>query len=228
MQIKLLGISGSPVKDSNTDAILAESLKAGEEMGGVETDMVSLAGNRGIELRDCDHCNWCLAKQEEGMFCRYQDEDVMGEIYPKIFEADGLILASPVYIGRISGYMASLLDRLRVMVHGNVYKGGLNNKVGGAIAVSWFRNSGVETTLQTLVMSFITFKMIPVGSGAGCIYGGGANATEGGTGKFDPQDRHGVLKDEFGMTSARGTVRNVVEMARIVKAGQEALQNMKI
>ena len=225
MGIKLLGISGSPVKEGNTEAILIEALKIGKEMGDVTTDIVALDGNRGIELRDCNHCNWCISKQEEGKFCRYQDDDAMGEIYPKMMEADGLILASPVYIGRISGYMASMLDRLRVMVHGNVYKECLKNKVVGAIAVSWFRNSGLETTLQTLVMSAMTFKMIPVGSGAGSILGGVACATEGGTGRFDPTDRHGVLGDEFGMKTVQGTVRNVVEMARLVKAGKEALQD---
>ncbi len=227
MHIKLLGISGSPIKEGNTDAILAEALKAGEEMGNVETSMISLYGKRGLELRDCNQCNWCLSKQEEGKFCQYQDEDVMGEVYPEMVEADGLILASPVYIGRMSGYMANLLDRLRVMVHGNVYKNALKNKVAGAIAVSWFRNSGVETTLQGLVMSIMTFKMIPVGSGAGCIFGGGANATLNGTGKFDPEYRHGVLKDDFGMNTARNTVRNVVELARLIKAGKESLQKVK-
>lgn len=220
MDIKLLGISGSPVTDGNTEAILLAALKAGEEMGGVETEMVSLDGKKGLELRDCNHCNWCLAKQEEGMFCRYQDEDVMGEIYPKILEADGLILASPVYIGRMSGYMASLLDRLRVMVHGNVYKDSLKNKVAGGIAVSWFRNSGLETTLQALVLGIMTFKMIPVGSGAGSIYGGAATATQNGTGKFDPENRHGVLQDDFGLNSCCHTVRNVVELARLIKAGK--------
>lgn len=225
MKIKLYGISGSPVKDGNTDALLAEALKAGEEMGDVETSMVSLYGKRGLELRDCNHCNWCLRKQEEGMFCQYQNEDVMGEIYPKVVEADGLIFATPVYIGRMSGYMACLLDRLRVVVHGNVYRDALKNKVAGGIAVSWFRNSGVETTLQGLAMSFMTFKMIPVGSGAGSIFGGAVNATLNGTGQFDPGERHGALKDDFGLNSARCTVRNVVELARLIKAGKEALEN---
>lgn len=225
MGIKVLGISGSPIEEGNTEAILKEALKYAEELGDVETDIVVLGGKKGLELRDCNQCNWCLSKQEVGKFCRYQDEDAMGEIYPKILEADAVILASPVYIGRISGYMANMLDRLRVVVHGNIYKESLKNKVVGSIAVSWFRNSGLETTLQTLVMSALTFKMIPVGSGAGSQLGAVVVATKDGTGRFDPEDRLGVLNDEFGLNTVRGTVNNAVELARLIKAGKEALQD---
>jgi len=75
----------------------------------------------------------------------------MEDIYPLVLEADALLLASPVYVARLSGYMASFLDRLRVFAHGNHYKGRLTDKVGGALGVGWFRHGGLETTLLILI-----------------------------------------------------------------------------
>ncbi|PWI49283.1 hypothetical protein CEE45_02765 [Candidatus Heimdallarchaeota archaeon B3_Heim] len=43
----------------------------------------------------------------------------MSEIYPLLLEADGLLLASPVYFGRLSGCLANFVDRLRVFHLGN-------------------------------------------------------------------------------------------------------------
>ena len=57
-------------------------------------------------------------------------------IYPKILEADGILLATPVHFGRLSGLMANMIDRLRVFVYGNVYRGQIRNKIGGALAVA--------------------------------------------------------------------------------------------
>ena len=102
MEIKVLGISGSPIKDGNTDCFLQEALNAVEGTEGVTTEMVSLAGK---DIKDCKHCNWCLKKQKKGFFCAIKD-DAQG-IFPKILEADALLLATPVYLGRLSGYMAN-------------------------------------------------------------------------------------------------------------------------
>ncbi len=135
MEINVLGICGSPIKGGNTEAFLKESLRAAEATGDVKAKLIALAGK---DIRDCRHCNWCLRKQEEGKFCAQQDD--MVEIYPELLKADALLLASPVYIGRLSGYMACFTDRLRVFAWGNVYRGKLGSKVGGALAVSWGRN----------------------------------------------------------------------------------------
>ena len=214
MEIKILGVCGSPIKGGNTEAFLREALKAAEALGEVQTELVSLAGK---EIRDCRHCNWCLRKQTEGKFCA-QDDD-MQEIYPKILEADGLLLASPVYIGRLSGYLACFLDRLRAFGFGNLYQDKLDRKVGGALAVSWFRNLGVETTLTSILLALIGMGVISVGPrhGLGAQFGAGGLSSEGGTGKFDPKDRLGVLKDEYGLKGAHSLAQRVVEIAKLLK-----------
>jgi multimeric flavodoxin WrbA len=54
MEIKILGICGSPIKGGNTEVFLNEGLKAAESVGDVQTELISLAGK---EIRDCRHCN---------------------------------------------------------------------------------------------------------------------------------------------------------------------------
>ncbi len=217
MEIKVLGICGSPVKGGNSEVFLREALRAIEGVQGVSTELIALSGK---EIGDCLHCNWCLRKQEEGRFCNQQDD--MTDVFPKVLEADAMLLATPVYFGRLSGYIACFIDRLRVFTHGNYYGGKLRNKVGGALAVGWARNSGMETTILTLLSALFILGMLPVvpRGALGAI----GLSSEGGAGKFNPKERLGVLKDEYGLAQSRGLSERAVEMARLVKAGNEALK----
>lgn len=56
--INVLGICGSPVKESNTELIMTEALKSVEQEG-VEIDVFTVQGKR---IEDCRHCNWCMGK----------------------------------------------------------------------------------------------------------------------------------------------------------------------
>lgn len=220
MRLKILGVCGSPIKGGNSEVFLAEALKAAAEAGDVTTQMVSLAGKR---IEDCLHCNFCIRKQEEGKICAQKDD--MIEIFPLVMEADALLIATPVYLARLSGRLANFLDRLRALREGKVYKGIMENKPGGALAVSWFRNAGLETALLSIQYAFFALKMLPVGPGRyGCQWGATGLSSKEGTGKFDPEDKREVLHDEYGLHSAHNLGRRVVEITRIVKAGKEALQ----
>ena len=221
MEVKLLGICGSPVKGGNTEVFLKQALEAAEEQGAA-TELISIAK---MDIRGCLHCNWCVRKQEEGQFCNQHDD--MYEIYPKVLEADGLLLASPVYFTRLSGYMAMMLDRFRCLGHGNLYHRALKNKVGGALVVSWFRNTGTETGLLSLLGAFLASGMVvvPPGLGLGSPMGAVGLSSDKGEGGFDPKDRLGVLKDEYGVASARQLGKEAVDMARLIKAGQQALKS---
>ena len=125
------------------------------------------------------------------------------------------------FIGRLSGYLATFIDRMRFfcLVVGKYYGGKLQDKVGGALVVSWFRNAGASTTLLTIIQSFLFYGIIPVAQGAGI--GAAGVATEEGTGVFDPEDKHGVLKDTIGLLQARALGHRVVEVSRMIKRGKE-------
>ena len=217
MEIKIVGICGSPIKQGNTEAFLETTLKVAREMEGVTTEAVSLSGKN---IGDCQHCNWCLSGQKPGQFCKQNDD--MNEIYPLLVEADGLLLASPVYFARLSGRIACFIDRLRAFAYGNYYRRQLRGKVGGALAVGWYRHSGVETTLLSLNFALSSLGMI-IAHERGAALGAGGVASLNGTGKFTPDDKLTVLKDEHGLKSARRLARRMVELIRITKLGREAL-----
>lgn len=223
MTIKVLGICGSAIKGGNVELLLREALKAAGEMGDVETEMITL---RDKKIGHCIHCNWCYRKEEEGKFCK-QDDD-MTDIYAKLVAADALLLASPVYVGRLSGQLATLLDRFFVFARGNYYRQKLEGKVGGALAVGYLRDSGEEPTLASIHWSFFHMGMIPVGAGIHGVMGASAVSSLEGTGGFDSKDRHHVLKDAYGLRSARTLARRVVLVTSMIKAGENALnQNLQ-
>jgi multimeric flavodoxin WrbA len=216
--MNILGICGSPVKSSNTDAILGEALEAirGED---VSITVFSVSGKK---IEDCRQCNWCMAKQTEGQFCAVQDD--LADLYPMVVKADALLIASPVYLARMSGHLAALLDRLRCLNYGKHYAGSMKHKVGAAIAVSWYRNSGIETTLASIHWAFMTYQMVIAVPGSLSTFGGGGLSSLSGTGEFDASDKHQVLKDEFGLKTARASAISLVELARVMKAGYEHLE----
>lgn len=150
----------------------------------------------------------------------------MLELLSLALATDVMVLATPVYIGRLSGYMATFLDRFRAFMHGKAYKYALMDKVGVALSVCWLRNAGGEMTLQSLVSAFLTFGMIPASTLAagGSQYGAVGLSSEEGTGKFDPNNRLGVLQDEHGLHAARLITKRAVDLARTMKAGREALR----
>jgi len=218
MEITVLGVCGSPVRRGNTEMFLEEALKAAAESAEVRTESILLADRK---IADCRHCNWCLAKQESGAFCAVKDD--MTDIYPRIVGSDVLLLATPTYAARLSGYLAVFMDRCRPLVLGKHYRKVLTNKIGGAMTVSWMRNAGPETTLLSIVSAYLMWGMIVAVPGDGsCQYGAVGLSSEGGSGKFDRHDRLGILKDELGLAAARSLGKRSVELARLIRLGQAA------
>jgi multimeric flavodoxin WrbA len=220
--IKLIGISGSRVKDGNMDAFLNRALSRLDRHEDATGEMISLADKT---INGCIHCNWCVRKQSEGKFCAHEDD--MGVVYNALLDADGIIIASPAHFGRLSGMTANMIDRLRVFVHGNFYKGRLRNKIGGAMAIAYFRGGGIESTLQSINVHFSAVQMIIATPDGHSRYqlGAGGFTTREGKGRFEKDIRHIVLEDDYGVASAEGLVDRMVDLARIVKAGQAALQS---
>ena len=90
------------------------------------------------------------------------------------------------------------------------------------MTVAFFRGGGIETTLSSINLFFHVHQMIIANSGV-CQLGAGAYTSTDGKGGFQKEPRHLVLEDEYGVMSAKMLVGRVVELARIVKAGQKAV-----
>lgn len=221
MAIKILGICSSPIKKGNTEVFLEEALKGAMDIPGTETEMITLAGKK---FSGCIHCNYCAIKQKEGDFCSLKDD--LTDIYPKMLEADGYLFASPTYITRMSGPLACFFDRMRAIAHGSYYRQRMAGKAAGALAVIWFRNSGAETTLLSIIQAMLLFQSYPVTGGLDASYGAvgfsslhGENVLD----KDNPKDKLLVKRDLFGMKYARRIGSNTAELAKILKAGKETL-----
>jgi len=210
--IHLLGISGSPVGDGNTDALLKEAIQIAAADPEVHSTSFFLSQ---LQINGCRHCNWCIKHQTPGNFCHISDG--MDGIYPVLLQADLVLLATPVHIGRISGLLANMLDRLRPFVYGNLYRGKLKDKVGVSIVLAFLRHGGLETTLQILNNTFALFQMISIGRGGLVL------SSVAGQGKVTKGIRYMALQDEYGLFSVKDAVRRGLELTKIIQAGKKVL-----
>jgi multimeric flavodoxin WrbA len=215
--IKIIGINGSQVKDGNVSALLKASLVPTKELKDVSSEIINLAGKK---IGPCLHCNWCITKQTPDKPCVQEDD--MSPIYSKLLEADGILIASPAHFGRLSGLTADWMDRTRAFVHGKIYRMPLKNKIGGAMAVAFFRGAGLETTLSSMDIFFLSHQMILANSRLYQL-GAGAFSSREGKGRFEKNIRHMTLEDDYGVQSARMLVDRDIELSRIVKAGTQSL-----
>lgn len=103
--LRVLGISGSPRKDGNTDHLLGEALR-GAEREGASVDRLRLAD---FTITPCLECHGC---DETGQ-CVVQDD--MQKIYPRLLEADIIILASPIFFYGITAWAKALVDRSQAL-----------------------------------------------------------------------------------------------------------------
>jgi multimeric flavodoxin WrbA len=101
----ILGICGSPRK-GNTEWMLA-TLLAAAGAAGAQTELLLL---RGAEVRPCRGCLACERRGEAGRGSCVIDDD-MRVILPKLLAADVLVLATPGYMGLLSGLLKGFLDR---------------------------------------------------------------------------------------------------------------------
>lgn len=215
-QMKVLGVCGSLVKSGNTEELLKYALQLAQKEGA-ETQLITLADKK---ITDCVHCNWCLTKQKKGKYCTIKDDMVL--LYQSVMEADILFLATPVYLGRLTGPLANFLDRIRCVEFGNVYTNCLADKIGAAFAVTWGRNAGIETALMSITEAFLMLDIVPCGAHMS-PFGAATVSSIHGTGEFDPQDKLQVLKDEWGLNTTRMVVKRAFTLGQIMKAGKESL-----
>ena len=138
--MKVIGIVGSPRKGGNTEILTAHTLKAITEEG-LETELISLAG---LDIKPCNACRACA--QEE----RCPIEDDLFPIYLKMKEADGIILASPVYYGSATALIKALMERAGHIAHSG--RQVFNGKVGGPLVVA--RRAGQNFTFAQLTLWF--------------------------------------------------------------------------
>lgn len=209
MNMKVLGIHSSPFKTGNTAFLLGLALEEAAKTAGVTTEAVALTG---LVIGDCRHCNWCITQQTLEKLCSIEDDTP--PILHKIKECDVLVLASPVYFGRLSGSMACLIDRTRCFMFGKCGRLALKGKVGIALAVGWARNFGLETTLASMHNVFLMHEMwTPSCHAAGALYGAAVVSGQRDENLHYKREKLGVKDDCEGLHSTRLLVQEALRVA---------------
>ena len=188
--MKVLLINGSPHKEGCTYTALKEVAGALEK-NGIDTEIFHIGTK---PVYGCTGCNKCgeLGK------CVF-DGDVLNELAARCYEADGLVIGSPVYFAGINGALSALLDRLFVSSNGRLaYK-------PGAAVVS-VRRGGAGSAFDRL-NKYFTISQMPVVSSQ---YWNNVHG-------FVPEH---VRKDAEGLQIMRRLGTNMAWLLKSIKAGE--------
>jgi multimeric flavodoxin WrbA len=103
--MKVLGIMGSPRRQSNTEILLDSALAGAEEMGAeVEKVVVSQ-----LKVSPCREIYACL---KDG-HCAIKDD--MQWLYERLLEADHIIFASPIFFYGLTSQAKAVVDRCQAL-----------------------------------------------------------------------------------------------------------------
>ena len=184
-------LNGSPHANGNTALALAEMEKVFRE-NGVETEIIQV-GNKNI--RGCIACNTC---KQRGGSCVF--DDLVNEVAPKFQQADGLVVASPVYFASANGNLVSFLDRL---FYSTLFDRTM--KVGASVAVA--RRGGASATFDEL-NKYFTISGMPVASSQ---YWNSVHGREPGE----------AAQDGEGLQIMRTLARNMTFLMKSIALGKE-------
>ena len=132
--MKVLAINGSPRKEGNTHKMIMKLLEA-LEAEGIETELAQVGGTA---IRGCLSCYRCIERKDRRCATK---NDGFNEIFDKMLDAEGIILASPTYFADITPELKALVDRAGFVsrVNGQLFR----HKAGAAV-ISLRRGGGVH------------------------------------------------------------------------------------
>ena len=188
--MKVLMINGSPRPNGNTAMALTEMEKIFAQ-DGIETETIQV-GNQNI--RGCIACGHCY-KNGKCVF-----DDCINDIAAKFEDADGLVVASPVYYASANATLIAVLDRL-------FYSSRFSKtmKVGASVAVA--RRGGCSATFDQL-NKYFTISGMPIASSQywNSVHGGAPGQ---------------AAEDAEGLQTMRTLARNMSFLIKSISLGKE-------
>ena len=150
--MKVLAVNGSPRHNGNTAHMLAAVLEVCQK-AGLETELYRAGGK---PVRGCTGCRSCYSKHPG----QCVSDDWVQELYPKMKEADAIILGSPTYYSDLTPELKVVIDRCGYLggSEGNPF----SHKIGAAVTA--VRRSGGIHTLDSIQHFFLINDMIIPGS----------------------------------------------------------------
>ena len=189
--MKVIMLNGSPKSNGNTAISLAEMGKI-FDAEGIEYEVIQV-GNKNV--RGCIGCGRC------GELGKCVFDDVVNEITAKLRDADGLVVASPVYYASANGTLISCLDRVFYSINAD-----LRMKVGASVAVA--RRGGCSATFDML-NKYFTISGMPVASSQ---YWNSVHGAAPGQ----------AAQDDEGLQTMRTLARNMVFLMKSIDLGKES------
>lgn len=183
-------VNGSPHAKGNT-AIALEEMKKIFASEGIEIDYVHV-GNK--DIRGCIACGSCY-KNGKCVF-----DDIVNETAEKFKNADGLVVASPVYYASANATLIAFLDRLFFSTSFDK-----TMKVGASVVVS--RRGGCSATFDEL-NKYFTICGMPVASSQ---YWNSVHGREQGE----------ALQDGEGLQTMRTLAKNMSFLMKSIALGKE-------
>ena len=188
--MKAIIINASPRVNGNTSIAVKELVKTFEDQD-VQTEVVQIGANA---IRGCIACGKCSQLGK----CVF--DDAVNLIAPKFKEADGLVVATPVYYASANATLIACLDRL-------FYSTPFDKtmKVGASVVVA--RRGGCSATFDEL-NKYFTISSMPVVSSS---YWNSVHGREIGEAAYDAE----------GLLTMRTLARNMTFMMRSIALGKE-------
>lgn len=104
--LKTIVVNASPRKKWNTAEIM-QSAQKGAESVGAETEYINLYD---LVFKGCRSCLACKLKEKTKCKCYWRDD--LTPLIDKIFDADALLIGSPIYFGQPTSEFRALVERL--------------------------------------------------------------------------------------------------------------------
>lgn len=191
--MKILTINGSPHANGACARALSEYEKTLAE-NGIEFERINI-GSR--DVRGCIACNFCMSHGR----CVFND--IVNEAAPKFAEADGIVLATPIYWAGANGQALAFFDRLFYSTITTIDK---TMKVGAAVISS--RRAGSTSALDE-INKYFTMNSMPVVSSTYWNEVHGNSAAE-------------VEQDPEGLQTMRNLARNTAFLVKAIRAQAKA------
>ncbi len=190
--MKVLLVNGSPRKNGNTAYALQQMAEVFEAQG-IEAEILHV-GHEAI--RGCIACRSC-AKTGKCVF-----EDAVNEAAPKLQEADGMVVGSPVYYASANATLVAFLDRLFQSA-----KFDKRMKVGASVVIA--RRGGCSATFDEL-NKYFTISGMPIASSHywNSVHGGAPGE---------------AAQDEEGIVTVRNLAKNMAFLMKSIALGKEQL-----
>ncbi|MDE6745330.1 MAG: flavodoxin family protein [Oscillospiraceae bacterium] len=188
--MKVLIINGSPRVNGNTTIAIRE-MENVFKADGIDVETVQV-GNK--DIRGCIACGKCFDTGK----CVF--DDIVNELAPKFEEADGLVIASPVYYASANATLIACLDRLFYSTHFDK-----TMKVGASVVCA--RRGGCSATFDEL-NKFFTICNMPIASSQ---YWNSIHGREQGQAELD----------EEGKQTMRVLARNMAFLMKSIALGKE-------